>query len=636
MKLGPVDTTQSPYARHRTLALSDVSLDGGFWSNWQRTNHQMSLRHGFEQLERFGNFHNLKLAAGAVEGEYRKPVFMDSDIYKWLEAIGYELAWNPDPELEEMANYAIELIEAAQGEDGYLNSYWDVVESDRRWADLDHGHELYCAGHLFQAAVAYHRATGDRRLLDVSCRFADYIDSVFGADKRRGTPGHPEIEMALVELFRETGERRYLDLALFFVDQRGRGLLKNSRFGGGAYYQDHVPVRESSTVEGHAVRQLYLTTGVADLYLETGERALLDALMRQWHDMTSRKLFITGGLGSQHAGEAFGEPYELPNERCYCETCAQIASIMWNWRMLLITGERRFADLLERTLYNGFLSGVSLDGRCYFYVNPLLSRGADPLLGRKHVVRPEWHGCACCPPNVMRTLSSLQHYLATTDESGIQIHQYAPSTLRAAAGDGEALLHIETDYPWQGTVKLTVKESSGDWTLKLRIPNWSAQASWEVNGQAEAIDVQDGYAVLRRSWAAGDTVELALTMQPTLIEAHPRVDPTRSSVAIERGPLVYCVEGVDQAPGIDVLDSQIDVSAPLNGEWRSDLLGGVVTIEAAGFSVEPVDWADSLYRPVGSSNTPVRRSIRLKAIPYYAWANRGANAMRVWIPRADR
>ncbi|MBX2999613.1 MAG: glycoside hydrolase family 127 protein [Caldilineaceae bacterium] len=636
MKLGPVDTSQSPYARHRTLALSDVRLDGGFWSTWQRTNHKVSLRHGFDQLERFGNFNNLKLAAGKGEGEYRRPVFMDSDVYKWLEAIGYELAWNPDPELVEMADHAIKLVEGAQGEDGYLNSYWDVVEPDRRWADLDHGHELYCAGHLFQAAVAYYRATGDRRLLDVSCRFADYIDSVFGPGKRIGTPGHPEVEMALVELFRETGERRYLDLALYFVDQRGHGLLQHSRFGGGAYYQDHIPVREASTVEGHAVRQLYLTTGVADLYLETGEGALLDALMRQWRNMTSRKLFITGGLGSQHAGEAFGEPYELPNERCYCETCAQIASIMWNWRMLLITGERRFADLLERTLYNGFLSGVSLDGRCYFYVNPLMSRGADPLLGRKHIVRPEWHGCACCPPNVMRTLSSLQHYLATTDESGVQIHQYAPSTIRAAVGNGEAVLKIETNYPWEGTVKLTVQESRGDWTLKLRIPNWSAQASWEVNGRAEAIDVQDGYATLRRSWAVGDTIVLTLAMQPTLIEAHPRVDPTRSSVAIERGPLVYCFEGVDQEQGVDILDAQIDVSQPLGEAWRSDLLGGIVTVEADGFSADPVGWGDSLYRPLGHGAAPARQSTRLTAIPYYAWANRGANPMRVWIPRSDR
>jgi uncharacterized protein len=634
MKLGPVDTRHSPYSRLRTLALNNVAFDGGFWSRWQRINHSESLRHGYEQLERFGNFNNLKLAAGTGTGEYRKPVFMDSDVYKWLEAIGYELAHQPDPELEAMADHAIELIEAAQAEDGYLNSYWQVVEPERRWADLEHGHELYCAGHLFQAAVAYHRATGDRRLLDVSRRFADYIDSVFGAGKRAGTPGHPEIEMALVELYRETDERRYLDLAIYFVDQRGRNLLNEGRHGGVAYYQDHVPVREASTMEGHAVRQLYLTTGVADIYLENGEQALLDALMRQWHDMVSRKLFITGGLGSQHSGEAFGEPYELPNERCYCETCAQIASIMWNWRMLLITGERHFADLIERTLYNGFLSGVSLDGRCYFYVNPLMSRGSRPLLGRKHVVRPEWHGCACCPPNVMRLLASLQHYLATTSNGGIQIHQYAPATLKATPNGGEVALRMETDFPWQGTVKITVAESSGDaWTLRLRIPDWCQEPSLSVNGEAMATASEDGYAEISRAWQVGDTIELELAMSPILMEAHPRVDPTRNSVAIQRGPLVYCLEGVDQEPGVDLFDVEIDEHTPLTSTWRPDLLEGIVVVEGSGAVVDLADWQDQLYRPVDQNGQTSTQPITLTAIPYYAWANRGENSMRVWIPR---
>lgn len=632
MQLGPVDSTHSAFARQRTLALSDVTLQPGFWSKWQETNHKVSLRHGFEQLERFGNFNNLMLAAGKGEGEYAKPVFMDSDVYKWLEAIGYELACNPDPELEKMADYAIALVQAAQGEDGYLNSYWDVVEPDRRWADLDHGHELYCAGHLFQAAVAYHRATGDRRLLDVSIRFADYIDSVFGPGKRAGTPGHPEIEMALVELFRETGERRYLDLAVYFINMRGQGVLHHNRFGGSAYYQDHKPVREQTTVEGHAVRQLYLTTGVADIYMETGEEALLDVLMQQWHNMVSRKLFITGGVGSQHSGEAFGEEYELPNERCYCETCAQIASIMWNWRMLLITGERRFADLIERTLYNGFLSGVSLDGRCYFYVNPLMSRGTAPLLGRKHIVRPEWHGCACCPPNVMRLLASLQHYLATTDERGLFIHQYAPATIRTAAGDATIALRMETNFPWDGGVKLTVEEA-GSWTLRLRVPDWATSPALTVNGAAASFTEADGYIVLERSWQPGDTVEMTVAMEPMLVEAHPRVDPTRNSVAIVRGPLVYCLEGVDQQPGVDLADVQIDVTAPLSTAWNDELLGGLVTVMGAGVVADPASWQDQLYRPLGASAAATAEVTRLVAIPYYAWANRGENKMRVWVTR---
>jgi DUF1680 family protein len=355
--------------------------------------------------------------------------------------------------------------------------------------------------------------------------------------------------------------------------------------------------------------------------------------MKQWHNMVSRKLFITGGVGSQHSGEAFGEEYELPNERCYCETCAQIASIMWNWRMLLITGERRFADLIERTLYNGFLSGVSLDGRCYFYVNPLASRGTAPLLGRKHIVRPEWHGCACCPPNVMRTLASLQHYLATTDERGLLIHQYAPATIRTAAGDATIALRMETNFPWDGAVKITVEEA-GNWALRLRVPDWATSSAVTVNGAAASFAEADGYIVLERGWQAGDTVDMTVSMQPMLVEAHPRVDPTRNSVAIVRGPLVYCLEGVDQQPGVDLADVQIDVTAPLSTAWNDDLLGGLVTVTGAGGVADPSGWQDQLYRPLGATAAAPLEATKLVAIPYYAWANRGATTMRVWVARA--
>ncbi|MCC9075031.1 glycoside hydrolase family 127 protein [Litorilinea aerophila] len=631
MALGPVDTTRSPYARWKTIPLESFTLGEGFWAHKQDVNHRVSLHHGFEQLEKFGNFNNLLLAAGKGEGSYRTPVFMDSDVYKWLEAVAYQLAQGPDSSLSEKADYAIRLIQEAQAPDGYLNSYWQVVEPERRWADLQHGHELYCAGHLFQAAVAYHRATGDDRLLNVSRRFADYIDSVFGPGKRAGTPGHPEIEMALVELYRETGERRYLDLACYFVDQRGRGLLGGHRLGSPAYYQDHVPVREATTVEGHAVRQLYLTAGVTDIYLETGEQALFDALLRQWHDMVSRKLFITGGVGSQHAGEAFGEPYELPNERCYCETCAQIASIMWNWRMLLATGEARYADLMERTLYNGFLSGVSLDGRRYFYVNPLLSHGQEPWMGRKHIVRPEWHGCACCPPNVMRMLSAIGHYFASADESGVQIHQYAAGTLNLPT----LRLRLETEYPWQGAVHLTVEEAAGhEQSLSLRIPGWCTAPSLQVNGADAPASRADGYWTVTRVWQAGDQLHLSLPMAPTLVAGHPRVDATRGSVAIQRGPLVYCLEQADHDPAVDLHDVAIEPDAPLQASWRGDLLEGVMVVQTQGKLLDPKPWGDALYRPLAESQTPVRSPVALTAVPYYAWANRGPGVMRVWIPRA--
>jgi DUF1680 family protein len=631
--VGPVDLSHSPFTCRQTLPLDAVDLRG-FWQSWQRTNRTVSLYHGYQQLEKSGNFNNLMLAAGRGTGDYRTPVFMDSDVYKWLEAVAHEIARRPDAALQRMAEEAIDLIEAAQGADGYLNSYWQVVEPQRRWQDLQHGHELYCAGHLFQAAVAYYRATRADRILKVACRFADYIDSVFGPGKRAGTPGHPEIETALVELYRTTQEPRYLELAQFFIDQRGRGLLGNHRLGSPAYYQDHVPVREASTVEGHAVRQLYLTAGITDLYLETGEDALMAALQRQWHNMVSRKMHVTGGLGANHHGEAFGEAWELPNERAYCETCAQIASIHWNWRMYLATGERRFIDLMEHTLYNSFLSGVSLDGRRYFYVNPLLSRGSDPWLGRKRVVRPEWHGCACCPPNVMRLLASLGHYVATVDDSGLQLHLYESSTISASFGNARHVrLTVNSNYPWSGTLEIKIEASDGQpWTLALRIPEWSRRASATVNRTGVEGDVADGYLHITRPWQAGDIVTLELAMQPEAMLAHPRIDPARGSIALRRGPLIYCLEDVDQPPGVGVEDVAVSRDAEMTTDWHPELLNGITTLHLEGVHSPPVAWGENLYLPLDDVAPAMGERVQLTAIPYYAWANRGANAMRVWIP----
>jgi DUF1680 family protein len=638
-----VDTSHSPYAHWRTLPIGSVSLTGGLWARRQAVNREVSLRHGYRALEQAGNLRDLRLAAGSTEGEYLGPLYIDSDLYKWLEALAWELARHPDDELQRMADTTIELVAAAQAGDGYLNSYYQVVEPDHRWGNLKDGHELYCAGHLMQAAVAHHRVSGDTRLLRVARRLAETIGSVFGPGKRAGTPGHSEIEMALVELYRETAvttanERRYLELAGFFLDQRGRGLLGSGRYGNLTYYQDHVPVREATAVAGHAVRQLYLAAGVTDVYLETGEQALLDAVARQWRDMTGGKLYVTGGAGSRHEGEAFGEPYELPNDRCYCETCAAIASIMWNWRMLLATGEARFADLIERTLYNGFLSGVSLDGRRFFYVNPLLSRGG--------IERAEWYRCACCPPNVMRLIASLGHYFATgTPFDGahgrparLQIHQYAPATIHAELEPGRRVaLRMETDYPWQGQVRLTIGQTDGlPWILGLRLPGWREEASIQVNGEPVEAPAKVDFVTVERVWRKGDTIELDFPMTPRLVEAHPRSDSTRGCVAIERGPIVYCLEQNDQEPPVDIMDVQIDETSPLQTVWRGDLLGGVMTVEARGYAVDVGSWQGRLYRPAGGQDDLSRQPVRLTAVPYHVWANRGPGAMRVWIPRSGR
>jgi DUF1680 family protein len=621
-----VSTQRSSNARWRTLPLGDISVSGGIWSQKQAVNRQVSLRHGYEQLERAGNFNNLRLAAGSGEGEYQRPVFMDSDVYKWLEALAYDLANVHDPEVERMANEAIDLIVAAQQADGYLNSYYQVVKPDQRWTDLDHDHELYCAGHLFEAAVAMHRATGDERLLRVACRLADHIHTIFGPGRRDGAPGHPEIELALVELYRQTGERRYLDLASFFINQRGTGRMGGYGRFGPEYHQDRVPVRQATVVEGHAVRQLYLTAGVTDVYLETGEQALFGAMERLWCDMTARKMHLTGGFGARFDGESFGEAYELPADRCYCETCAAIASMMWNWRMLLATGEARYADLLEHSLYNGFLSGVSLDGRRYFYVNPLQSRGG--------IERPEWYGCACCPPNVMRQIALVGHYVATVDETGLQIHQYASARIEAELGTGRRVaLRLETDYPWEGRVKVAIEGTDGDpWLLALRVPGWCEGASLQVNGQAvEGAATGGTYAAIERAWQVGDVVELDLPLVPRLTAPSPRVDAIRGSLAIECGPLVYCLEEADQEPDLNLLDVRIASGASLQATRREGLLSGVVVVEAQGSVVDVSPWQDELYRPAPVEALP-QREVMLTAVPYYAWSNRGPGTMRVWIP----
>jgi uncharacterized protein len=632
----PTDTTESPAAAWRTLEGGGATIEGGLWARRQQINRDAALPHGYRMLEVAGNLENLRIAAGASTGRYQGPVFMDSDVYKWIEAAAYEHARQPGDWLRSHMASAIDVVAAAQGDDGYVNSHYQVAEPGRRWTDFAQGHELYCAGHLFQAAVAHRRATGEERLLRIAVRFAEYLDATFGPGKRVATPGHPEIEMGLTELYRETGERRYLDLARFFLDQRGHGWLGPGRYASSAYYQDRVPVREATGLEGHAVRALYLTAGVADVYLETGEAALLSALERQWADLTGHKLYVTGGVGSRHLGEAFGQPYELPNELAYCETCAAIASILWSWRMLLATGQARFADLIDRTLHNAVLGGVSLDGERYFYVNPLASNGATERLGRGGCRRKEWHLVACCPPNVMRLVASLGHYVATRDDAGVQIHQYVPARIatRLASGRGVGL-RMETRYPWEGAVRLTVEDGDGSrWALALRVPEWSGRAAVRVNGNAvDAAPEGSGYLCLERGWRGGDAVEVDFRMEARLVEPHPAIESTRGAVAIERGPLVYCLEQADHGD-VPIDELTIDAAVPLESRWAPELLEGIEVVRASGSRVDTASWRGRLYRPVGSGAPPARQHAELTAIPYYAWANREQGAMRVWVPRA--
>jgi DUF1680 family protein len=599
-----------------------------FWASRRRINREVTLPSQYRYCEEAGRIDNFRRAAGKKDVPFRGRYASDSDVYKWLEAAVWTLSTDADPALEQMVDAVVAEVVAAQQPNGYLNTYFMFDQATERWTNLRDMHELYCAGHLIQAAIAYRRATGSDRLLQVARRLADHICDVFGpeeAGKLPGTGGHPEIEMALVELARTTGQSKYLQQARFFLDVRGQGLC-----GGRADYQDHQPFRTLHRMVGHAVRAVYLNAGAADLYAETGEAALRDTLNRLWHTMTTRQIYVSSGIGSRYQGEAFGRDYELPNERAYTETCAAIGSVMWNWRMLALDGDACYADLMETTLCNGVLPGVSLDGQAYFYQNPLADDGTHR--------RQPWFDTACCPSNVARLLASLPSYFYSVSddiETGkccIWVHLYAGGTARLSLPDGRQVgLTQRTHYPWDGDIAIEV-EGKGDFSLLLRIPAWcEAGAALEVNGQpfAGAL-VPSAYTEISRTWQAGDTVHLRLPMLVRCVESHPYIAENVGRVALMRGPLLYCVEQADN-PGIDLRDIVLPTTvvegiagyAPVT-EFRPDLLSGVTVLRIPAKAVPPDEaWGSRLYR---TARPPVEQSrgrpVEVTAIPYYAWANR--------------
>jgi DUF1680 family protein len=628
---GPGQAAEAAGWRLRPLGPSRARLTGGFLAERQRVNRERTLPHGFAQLRGSGTLGNLRLAAGA-DGRYQASAdsagatfpFLDSDVYKWLEAVGWELGRAVDPALAAAADEAIGLVRAAQLADGYLNSYVQVVTGGTPHTDLAWGHEFYCVGHLIQAAVAWHRALGDDRLLTIAVRAADRIDKEFGPTGRDGIDGHPGIEMALVELSRVTGDGRYLALAARLVDLRGRGLLGDGRFGA-AYWQDHRPVREAATVAGHAVRQLYLDCGAVEVAVELGDEELLAAVERRWRDLVTTRTYLTGGMGSRHRDESFGDPYELPPDRAYAETCASIAAVMLGWRLLLATGEAGYADAIERVLYNGVLPGVSLAGTRFFYVNPLQRRTDRAVEPPGHGERAPWYPCACCPPNLMRTLASLEQYLATSDDTGIQLHQYAAADLTAQVAGGAVRLAVRTGYPWQGRVTVEVVEAPGrPWTLSLRVPQWCRSAALSGPDGAGPLAAGAGYAELTRRWTAGEVAALELELPVRVTEPHPRVDAVRGCVAVERGPLVYCLESADLPPGVALEELRWDPRREPAEVPRPDLADAVVGIAV------PVVRGLAAGGPAAADG---EAGLTAGAVPYFAWANRGAGAMRVWIPR---
>jgi len=609
-----IDTTKSPYAKLKTIPISSVKVSG-FWGKRIKILHDVTLPEQYRLLEKTQRLHNFRRAAGKVKGDYYGFFFNDTDVYKWQEAVSFSFAsYGRDENLEKILDQTIEEVAEAQDEDGYLDTYFTFERKKDRWTNLKDMHELYCAGHLIQAGIAHHRTTGKDTLLNIAKRFADHIDNVFGPGKKEGTCGHPEIEMALVELYRETGDKRYLNLAKFFIDERGKGLI-----GGETYHIDHKPFRELTEIVGHAVRALYLNCGATDLYLETGEKELMEALERLWKNFVERKMYMTGGAGARHEGEAFGEEYELPNDTAYAETCAAIGSFMWNFRMLLAKGEGRFADIMEQTLYNGLLSGISLNGKEYFYVNPLEDNG-------EHRRKP-WFACACCPPNIARLIASIPGYMYTTSEEGIWVHLYEENEAKIPWGDKEIKLIEKTNYPWEGNIEFEIK-TEGEYKIFLRIPSWTKGYTIKINGnKINTKEVKNGYIEMENQWKEGDKINLELQMEIEIIESHPKVKDNVGKVAIKRGPIVYCMEQVDNPWGdpryMEIADYNLKAEP-------SEILEGIVIIKGKGKIVDSRIWENNLYLPKEEVKRN-KKEVEFITIPYYAWANREKGPMTVWI-----
>ena len=622
----------APLRMLRPLDMGQVSIQKGLWADRLRTNARATIPHVYDMCKKTGRIDAFKL--GWKPGHDNPPhIFWDSDVAKWIEAASYSLVTHPDAELERALEEVVGLVASAQQQDGYLNVHFMVVEPEKRWTNLRDWHELYCAGHLMEAAVAHHLATGKRTLLDALCRYADYIDSVFGPGKRTGYPGHEEIELALVKLFRTTGERRYLGLSRYFIDERGRqphffdaeaearGEDPGRRPATYEPHQAHLPVREQTDAVGHAVRAMYLYSGMADLAAETGDAELLAACERLWESATARKMYMTGGIGSSHQGEAFAEDYALPNESAYAETCAAIGLVFFAHRMLQFNGDGRYADVMERALYNGVLSGVSLDGKKFFYVNPLASSGAHH--------RQEWFWCACCPPNLARLLASLGCYVYSLAEEAVYVHLYTGGEARAEIAGTRVRLTQHTDYPWDGNVEMTLGvDRPAEFDVMLRIPGWCRQHRIEVNGEAADAPVTRGYAKLRRRWRNGDRIGLSLAMPVERMVSHPRMVENAGRVALQRGPIVYCLEQCDHTAPVRSIVLPDD--AELMARFDEELVSRAVVIEGGGLAPSKEEPDGPLYRPASERKYD---SVDVKAIPYFMWDNRGPGAMAVWLPQ---
>lgn len=641
----------------QSLPLQDIRIDDAFWSPYIQLVEEKVIPYQWEilndRVEGAALSHcieNFKIAAGKSEGQFYGAVFQDTDAAKWLEAVAYRLTIHPDRGLEDLADKTIDLIGDVQGEDGYINTYYTLKEPDGRWSNLMEGHELYTAGHLMEAAVAYYQATGKQKFLNIMCRFADYICEVFGRGRNQiqGYPGHPEVELALVRMYEVTGKRKYLDQAKYFVDQRGQvpnyfdieGPKESRRyiFPEFATYdhrntQSHLPVRDQKEADGHAVRAAYLYCAMADLAFAYQDESLLQACRTLFQNIIKKRMFITGGIGSCAQGECFTSDYDLPNESNYAETCAAIGLSMFALRMFQIEKDGIYMEAVERALYNNLLSGISLTGTEFFYVNPLevIPQIAENNLKLTHVKteRQKWFGVACCPPNIARTLTSLGKFIYSVSGDALFMNLYISNETNLKMGERNIYLKVESDFPKETSVKIELTNQSGQpYDLALRLPLNCEIETISLNGKEQNWELNKGYLYIHMMDKHSE-IRLEFKMEPIYIEANPNVASDVGKIALMRGPVVYCFEEADN--GGNLADIFVNVKDEIREVYDKNIFEGTLTLCGKAKKISLDGWSNILYKKAVSSTK--YDEVMIKAVPYCIWNNRGKGEMRVWIHR---
>jgi len=644
---------KNKFSKH--LLIDSINITDNFWRKMMELVRIHVIPYQWEALndriegaEPSYCMQNFKIAAGMMEGEFKGFVFQDSDFAKWIEAVGFSLIWHKDKNLEDTADEAIDIVCAAQQPDGYLDTYYIINGLDKRWTNLRDNHELYCLGHMIEGAVAYYQATGKDKLLNAVIKYVDYVDTIFGSEenKKHGYPGHEVIEMALIKLYTIKKDEKYLKLAKYFIDERGKsplyfeeeGIRYENKFWWEdsyfkyEYYQAGKPVREQNVAVGHAVRAVYLYSGMADVAKETNDDELLEVCKRLWRNMTRKQMYITGGIGSSQYGEAFTYDYDLPNDTIYAETCASIGLVFFARRMLEITPKSEYADVMEKALYNGIISGMSLDGTKFFYVNPLEvvpeASEKDHLRAHVKVERQKWFGCACCPPNIARLLSSIGGYAYSLKENTLFMHLYIGGEISVNLSSKDITLSVSSNYPWSENINISLNmKGESTFEFALRIPEWCRSYNIKVNNQEVEYEMFDGYVYIIKTWENNDEINIYFEMPVEIMTANPSVRENIGKVAIMRGPIVYCLEEEDN--GRDLYSVYLSENPEFTYEYEKDLLEGVVTIEGNGKILLKKNWdEDSLYK----SNAEIKfEDKKLKWIPYYSWANRNPGEMIVWL-----